>query len=240
MENEKTENNKIAESVLKKIEIGEVKMKSRRYFLFKVGLLLALIFLTFLTSVTLVSYLLFSLKTGGYLFLLGFGTKGIYKFLLVLPWFLLCFNALLLFFLDYLLKRFRFGYNSPLIYLFLGTLFLVTIFSYLINFTSIHRAVMHRAMEERLPIGNHFYKNIRMSHKNKGIIRGEVVSIGEDFITIRHMKYDRDGGLEEKIFIQNGANLDSFIEIGDEVFIAGDIASGTQMSAYGVRRILRE
>lgn len=237
MEKEIVENNKIAEKVLKRIEVGEVKMKSRTYFAFKVGILFVLIFFTFLTSVALLSYLLFSLKTGGSLFLLGFGTKGVYKFLLMLPWFLLCLNAVLLFFLDYLLKRFKFGYNSPFIYLFLGTLFFVTIFSYFINFTSLHRMVMHRAMEEGLPIGNRFYSEIRRSNKAQGIIRGEVVSIGDDFIIIKHMQYDRDGGTEEKIMIQNGANLDNFIKVGDEVFVAGDIASGTQIRAYGVRRL---
>ena len=238
MENETIKNNKIAIEVLKKIECGEVKMRSRAYFIFKVGILMALTFLTLITSVVLVSYLIFSMTVGGDFILLGFGTKGIYRFLILLPWFLLVFNALLLFFLDYLLHRFKFGYNSPLVYLFLGTLVFVTTFSFIVNYTSFHKAILLRAEGKHMPVLGGFYGDLRKSHKSDGILRGLVVSVGGDYLVIRHFDFDMDDGLnEEKVYLPSGMNVSSFIKIGDEVFVAGEVASGTEIRAFGVRKI---
>ena len=239
MENETINNNKITQEVLKKIECGEVKMRSKTYFVLKVGILMFITFITFVTSVILVSYLIFSMKVGGQFLLLGFGTKGIYRFLLILPWFLLVFNAFLLFFLDYLLRRFKFGYNSPLVYLFLGTLVFVTTFSFIVNYTSFHKTMMSRAERRHVPVFGGFYGDLRKSHKNEGILKGKVVSIGDDYIVIKHFDYDKDDGLdEEKVYLPKGMNLGSFIKIGDDVFVAGDIASGTEIRAYGVRKMV--
>lgn len=239
MENETIQNNKITEEVLRKIEGGEVKMRSRAYFVFKVGVLIALTFITLVTSIVLVSYLIFSMKVGGQFLLLGFGTRGIYKFFMILPWFLLVFNAFFLFFLDYLLRRFKFGYNSPLVYLFLGTLVFVTTFSFLVNYTSFHTTILSKAERDNMSLLGGFYSDLRKSHKSDGILKGQVVSIGDDYLIIKHFDYDRDEGFdEEKIYLQDGMNLNDFIKIGDEIFVAGEIASGTEIRAYGVHRVV--
>ncbi len=234
--NDETIKNNIPGEVLAKIKAGEISMRPKNYFIFQLCLLIGVLFLIVVTSTFLISYILFSLKAGGQLFLLSFGTRGLYQFLTAFPWFLLCINALLLLFLDWLLKSFRFGYNSPIIYLFLATLFISTFLGWLINFTSVHSALMHRAEDKHLPFGGGFYSGLGKSHSNKGMFQGEVVAIeGKNFF-LRHDDYDINGGIHV-MKVSLGADIDiSGLEVGDEVFVAGDLVNN-EIIAYGLHKL---
>ena len=73
----------IREKVLSKIEAGEIRMRPKFYFALQIALLGIFAFFVFILSVLLVSYILFSVKTGGYYYLLGFGGRGLYHFFIV-------------------------------------------------------------------------------------------------------------------------------------------------------------
>jgi len=97
---------------------------------------------------------------------------------------------------------------------------------------------MIRAEGGKLPVGNVFYQDLMKSKRQDGVIRGKVVSIGENYLILKHDVYDKDSSLnEEKVIFPENIDLNSFVNIGDEVFIAIDIASGTEVVAYGVHRI---
>lgn len=232
--------NKIESEVLKKIQEGEVKMTSRKYFALKTGITVLVGVAIFTVSTMLVSFLIFSLSNRGDLFLLSFGTKGIYKFILVFPWYLLSLAALLLVGFDYLLRRFKFGYHSPIIYLFMGTLVFVTVFSFVINFTSFHNMLEKFADRNNLPFVKNMYGDIRRSHRDMGVFRGTVSFIGEDYILVKPSYFDLDAEDEEiVVHAPKGVDLASFIEVGEEVYIAGDIATGTEIISYGMHRMAR-
>lgn len=237
MNEENIINNNIKDNVLKKIECGQVQMKSRMYFNIKIGLLIAISLFVFFISIFLVSYLIFCLKTGGFFFLLGFGTKGFYKFFLLLPWIILVVNAFLLILLDYLLRRFKFGYHSPLVYLFLGTLVFVTLFSTLVNFTSFHDDMMKFTQRRKIPFAGWLYGGIKRSYQNHGVVVGKVSSIGDGYLVITHHDYDRDYYDNLKILTSSNLLKERGISIGDSVIVAGDFISKTELSAFGMHKI---
>lgn len=239
MKNEDIKNN-IEDAVLRKIEDGDVKMTPKSYFIVKAVLLVLCVFCIFVFSVILVSFIIFSLNTRGDLFLLGFGARGIVKFILMFPWFLLSIDALLIILLDYLIRRFRFGYHSPIIYLFLSTLVFVTAFSYLVNFTSIHSRLSGFAKRNHVPLAGSMYDDINRSRRGEGIYRGVVTSVGDNYIILKHSDFDSDAPEDElKIMAPDGLDPRSFIHPGEEVYIAGDIASGTVITPYGMHKILK-
>ena len=238
MNNETSQNNNIKEEIFKKIEAGEVSMTPKAYFVLKVALFIFVMFITFITSVLLVSYILFFVRAEGHLFLLGFGTRGFYEFVLVFPWILLLIDALLLLFFDWLLKRFRFGYHSPIIYLFLGTLAVITIFGCIIYRTPFHRNLMYKAEGNHLPFGAGMYDGLRKSHRKVGIFRGEVVTVSGNTFTIKYDDYDTPGD-DAPLNIISPADVDvsTLLKPGDQVFVAGDLING-QIRAYGIRKLV--
>lgn len=231
--------NKIENEVLKKIQQGDVRMTSRKYFAVKTVLTILVGIAIFTVSTMLVSFLIFSLSNRGDLFLLSFGTKGIYKFILIFPWYLLSVAVLLLVILDYLLRRFRFGYHSPLVYLFMGTLVFVTGFSFIINITSFHVMLEKFAERNNLPFVKSMYGDVRKPQRGAGVFRGVVSFIGEDYLLIKPSFSGMNSNNEEIIVrAPEGIDLSSFIKIGEEIYIAGDVATGTEIISYGMHRMV--
>lgn len=232
------QNSDLKNAVFKKIDCGEVSMRPKSYFYFKIALTIFVIFVTLIISALLLSYMLFSLREGGHIYLLGFGIKGFYEFFMLFPWVILVIDIALLMFLDWLLKGFRFGYNSPIIYLFLGTFVFITLFSSLINYTSFHRSIMYRAEDRRLPIASGFYDGLRQSHSKYGIFRGVVSSIEGNTFTIMHYDYDYpSNGTLVKVIAPNGVKVANLLKVGDQVFVGGEATTSSQIKAYGVNKL---
>ncbi len=239
--NEQTINNlKIKEEVLKKIESGEVNMRPKSFFYLKVILFFLTLFIGLVVSSVLISYILYSLRISGQLNLFSFGAKGIYEFIMIFPWLVLILDVFVLLCVDWQLKSFRFGYNSPIIYLFLGSFMLMTIFGSLVNFTSFNKAIMFKAEVENLPVIKNYYGSIRRSHSSRGIFRGVVESVKDNTFVLLHTDYD-GGNSYGSIVIEISEELSkkSLIKAGDEVFVAGSISTTSQVKAYGVSKIIK-
>jgi hypothetical protein len=240
MNEENTQQNNVnINQILEKIKSGKVNMRPKYYFMLRLVALAVTIFITFLLSAFIVSYVIFSINAGGEINLLAFGPRGLYHFILTLPWLILVVDVLLIVFLDWLLKGFRFGYNSSILFLFVVTMVSITALATLINYTSFHRKLMRRAENNTLPIGGGFYMGIRMSHGNQGIFRGQIVSI--ESTSTFYMKHndldsDTDYHVIEVVTPQNSDVFTLFLAPGDEVFIAGDKTS-TGIRAYGIRKL---
>lgn len=241
METEKLQND-IKNQILEKIKSGEVNMKPKYYFILKLVALALTVFLTFILSTMLVSYVIFSIKISGQVFLLGFGAKGFYHFFIALPWFILGIDVVLIFFLDWLLKSFKFGYNSSVMFLFVVTLVSITVLASLINSTSFHKDMLIRAEGRGLPIAGGFYSDLRRSHKSQGLFRGEIMSIeGTSTFFIKYIDQNSviDGSVA-KIIVPNSIDIFSLgAVIGDTVFIAGDAVNG-EIHAYGIRKLTND
>lgn len=228
--NEENKQINIKEEVIKKIESGEVHMTSKWYFLFKLGLLAVLVFLIFIFSTFLLSYILFTLSSGGNLFLLRFGIEGIYNFFVTLPWILLFINIMFVLLLDRLLKSFRFGYKSPALYLFIGTFIFVTLLSTVVNYTSFHRYMQERAIQKRLPLGNNFYSSPKGPKPLPNAFRGFVSSIVDNTFIMSY------GSTSIKVVAINDIELKYHLKDGDLVFVAGKLID-REIKAYGIKKL---
>lgn len=230
----------VKSKVLEKIESGQVKMTPKLYFYFKIAVALAMIFSALLLSSFLISYIIYSLRIGGRIYLLSYGARGIYEFFMIFPWFVLVIDILILFFIDWLMKGFSFGYKSSIIFLFLGTFVLITVLGSLINFTIFNRAMMFRAEYNNLPVLSSYYDGIRRSHSRSGVFRGFIKSVGEGSFILVHDDYD-DDTIDGQIMVilPPNSNISGIIKVGDEVFVAGDISTTSQIWAYGVSKITK-
>ena len=224
------------EGVLAKIRAGELHMTPRSHFVVRVILLAVVAAATLITSVVLMSFMLFSLRVSGQLLLLGFGWQGVRAFLFMFPWPLLLIEAGLLWALERLLRHFKFGYRSPLIYLLLATAAITLVGGYLINFTPLHRQLMHQAEHRDLPVIGGFYQPLRMPTPDRGIFKGTVVSVTGSTFVIRNDYYGEEGSTTQEVVATPDTDLGSFLEPGDKVFVAG-MADGHTIHAYGITKV---
>jgi hypothetical protein len=212
-------------------------MKPKIYFVLKVYVLLFLAFLVFIAAAFLVSFILFSIKASGELSLLGFGGRGFLRFFLVFPWLLLFINIALLILIDILLRRFKFAYNRPILYSFLLTLVAITAFATVLNKTSVHKSLLTRSENKHLPFIGGFYSGIRISHQTDGTFRGVVKEVyGRTFVFRQIDDGNGTSTVDLVVSFPSSPNIFSEFQVGDEVYIAGDLLKG-QIEAFGVRKL---
>lgn len=227
----------IKNEILGKIKSGEIQMKSKAHFMLKIALLFFVIVAIFVISTFLISYILFSLRAGGQVALLSFGARGLYHFILALPWFLLSINIFLLIILDWLLKSFEFGYKSPIIYLFVGTLVVTTGVATLVNMTPFHGKMLMRSEQNHPPIPG-FYSGIRRTHKEAGNFRGFVKTIDGDMFIIDYSPYDVGSSSATRVLAMPDSHIEDYLVVGDYVFVAGSI-DGDVIRAYGIKKLVK-
>ena len=76
-------------NTLEKITSGEIKMRPKTYFVLKAILIVLGIVFAVCFSLYIISFILFSLRSTGVLYLPGFGFPGIKAFFVMLPWILI-------------------------------------------------------------------------------------------------------------------------------------------------------
>lgn len=243
MENENNKNQKpdnLKNAILEKIKSGNVKMKPRAYFILQVVLLVIVASLVLASSSIIASYIIFGIRASGHQFLLGFGLRGIWIFFLTFPWLILALDIALVVVFDRLVKQFKFGYRSPLVYLLAATLFLTVGAAFLINMTSFHRQLLLRAEKRQLPVVGNFYENLRRSARDVGVFRGVVVSVSGNSFILKRSDNDKDESADQwKVVAPDGVEMDSILKPGDNVFVAG-IINGNEIRAYGIRKLLSD
>ncbi|MBP8994370.1 MAG: hypothetical protein KBG30_11270 [Bacteroidales bacterium] len=211
------------ENALDKIKKGEVKMRPRIYFIFRILLWVLGIILIFIAGVYLVDLIFIVLHKSGLWFTLGFGPKGIMIFLGNFPWVLLLITLIFVALLETLIRRFSITYKRPLIYSVLAILILISLVGFFIQKSSFNEHILKRAEEGRLPITHHFYNRYGMQ-KPENVFLGTVVEISNDknFIIKKE-----DGTLIKVEILPNTHFPPRFeIKVGDYVIIMGEIKDG--------------
>jgi hypothetical protein len=185
--NNNQQRNSISDKVLNKIKSGEIKMKPKIYFILRAVLLILSALVLALLIICLVSFIIFSLRSSGILFLPKFGFPGIRIFLSSLPWLFILIAITLIILLEIFTKRFTFVYRWPIIYSLLAIIFIVMLGSFVIDKTPFHSNLFWRAQEGRLPaIGKlyHGYGVPRIGNVHYGVV-SEVIDGGFKIETLR-------------------------------------------------------
>jgi hypothetical protein len=226
----------IKTKVLEKIGRGEVRRRPRAYFIAQVVMVIALLAVALALSVFVLSFVIFSVHESGELFLLGFGQQGIATFFVLFPWVALAFDIVLFVAIEWLIRRFKFGYRIPIIRALFGILLFALVGGIIIDLTPLHGALLDKADQNELPIVGEWYEGINESHAGQGVFRGTVTSIQGDDFAISHDDGDNDADDGTwTIVAPLGFDMAS-IAVGDDVYVAGSVAQGTVQS-YGVQRL---
>jgi hypothetical protein len=176
MENNNRQN-PITQKVAQEIEKGNVKMKPRSYFAFRGILLVTGTIVVLLFAAYLISFIAFSLRVSGLLFLPRFGTSGIGVLFGSLPWLLIGLAAFLVIILEMFAERFEFIHQRPLVYSLFAIIIIVLIGGFLIGNTPLHNFLLYSEQEGHFPVLGNFYRNFDSPDVHNGIVT-QVTSTG--------------------------------------------------------------
>ena len=234
MKNEKKKT-PLGENITEKIKSGEIKMRSRTYFFFRLVLAVFAAFLAVFFLLYLASLIVFSLKIKGVWFLPAFGLQGIGIFLASLPWILILTVISLAFLLELLIKNASFIYRRPAVYSLLLIFVLVLAGGVAIGKTSFHADMLEKSEKTFLPLAGKIYKDLRMQEL-ENVQAGIVSEITEKGFLIEELNKETEE--IEEILVNTTTNFLSAqkVEKGDTVIIMGEKKNG-EMRASGVRKI---
>ncbi len=230
---EPTLQQEIQHKVLERLKRGDVRIRSRVYFLSRVILAGALCIVVLLVSAYVLSFIAFSIHESGEQFLLGFGMRGVATFFALFPWLATIVDIVLIGILEWLLQSFKFGYRVSLLLLFGMIVVASTLIASAIALTPLHLSLLGMADRNELPVLGEIYEGVRSSHEGQGVFRGTVTSIQGDQIVITHNDSDHDADDGTRTVILPDAYSTSTLRIGDRVYVFGT-SMGMMVQAYGV------
>jgi hypothetical protein len=244
MNENKDINKDIKSSVLEQIQTGKINMRPHFHFVLGVVSLIIVAVLTLLISSLLISFIIFSLVASGKLFLFGFGMRGFLMFFLLFPWFLLIFEIILIALLEWLIKKFKFGYRSSLSRLVFVILLASIAIGVIIVITPFHSSIQQRAEQRNLPIPfvGDFYRGIRRPPPGQEIFRGIVTDVGTSSFILNQKGNDGDNDANDlqnqKYVITLPLGVPKIIipTVGDTVFVAGKLMPDNTVQAYGFQK----
>ncbi|MFZ1988039.1 MAG: hypothetical protein WAV21_03360 [Minisyncoccia bacterium] len=229
--------NEIQHEVLERIRSGELRMKPRLFFVLKAVLVVFVAALILLVSVWLASFISFGLRVSGHDSLLGFGTQGSLIFLTIFPWWSALLDLILIVLLGWLLRRFKFGYRRPLLYLF-AVLIVGGIGAGLVFDRETH---FNDDRFEEAEAGKLFgsleslYESAHSrAPEEYGIYRGFVLGVGEDSFVLTHNDHDADEDDGTWTVLPPFGFAMEMLHTGDRVYVAGEL-EGNIIKAYGAR-----
>jgi hypothetical protein len=234
----------ISSKVLEKIGHGDVRKRSRAYFMAQIFLIVALLVVALALAMFVLSFGIFSVHESGEQFLLGFGSRGVLTFFALFPWMALVVDILLFAIIEWLLRRFKFGYRIPVLRAVFGIVVLAAAGGVIVMLTPLHATLLQRAQDDTLPVLGEWYETINASHADQGVFRGTLASIkGNEFI-IFHNDGDHDAD-DGTWTVSAPAGFDmASINVGDRVYIAGDASQGGSaqgtIQAYGVGKLTQD
>ncbi len=230
----------LKDKLMKDIESGKVAMTPRLYFTARLAALFTVSALILVITVFIVNFIFFSIRINGDETLLRFGPRGLGAFLWFFPWHLAVLDVALVVFLQYLLRRFSFGYRIPVLYL-VGALI---VGAGLIGFALDRGTPFNDRMHEKrmgLPPGPRgLYDDVARKHRQGGgICRCEILAIEGNVLTVEDTRPVAEGGATSTLTVilplDSRRATTSDLSVGDIVFIAGEEEDGV-INAFGVRK----
>ncbi len=175
---EKHHNQTIHDRVLDQIDAGNIKMRSRSYFIAHTALMFAVITLIVLLSVYLASFAVFILRHNGAWYIPAFGAEGIWRFFASVPWVLMLCLAVSISFLEMLMRRNTMSYRKPLLISLGGVFFIVCTVGVFVGHTSFHTDLLARAHGKGLPVVGPMYRDL-CSRQVENVEQGIIVAVEE-------------------------------------------------------------
>lgn len=230
---QQVEKRSIRDSVMDSIDTGKTKMTPHWHFVAKGVLLIVGIILAVLALLYISSFIIFLLHQTGVWYTPGFGARGVQEFLVHLPWVLIVLAIVFMIVLQYLVKKYSFGYGKPLLYSAVGIIVLVVAGGFIISLTPVHRGLMMQAQDDQLPFAGGFYKMFGAPNQPGNVTPGEIVELLEQGYRINTPRSEL---LNVIISSDTHYPMGGVFEIGDRIVVIGE-RSGDSIKAYGITEV---
>jgi hypothetical protein len=188
-------------------------------------------------SIFIFNFILFSIRINSHDAFLAFGPRGIQGFLIFFPWLTLMLDVVMIVILEWLIRKFRFGYRIPMLYIVGAILALTFVAGFALDRgTYFNDRLMDRAEHEGLPPPLAFMYHGARHAPHDGICRCTVTAIENSTITVADF---RDGATTTYTVLLPTDDIratSSNIKVGDVVFVAGDKDEDGTIRAFGVRK----
>ncbi len=178
-----SQNSNTEDKILDQIKEGKIKMKPRAYFvakavLFVLGIAVILLFLIYLAS-----FIVFSLRVSGMLFLPIFTFLGVRILFGSLPWLLIFLIIFLIILLEVFAKHAPFIYKKSAIYSLVIIIFTVLIIGLVVGFSPFHLRLFNDTRSGRLQLIGAFYNDYGVPKFGK-IHNGYISELTNEGLTI--------------------------------------------------------
>lgn len=221
MNNEEKEQS-ISEIVAAKIKNGEIKMKPKLYFAFKIFLLAAGLFLLTFAALFLVSFIMFYLRVNGIFASPAANFWGVRIFLSSVPWLLILVVIILIATSEIFAKHFSFVYRKPVLYSVLAIILIFFVGGFIVDRTNLHLNLFLKARSGNLMFAGPIYRDFGMPEL-RGLHYGVVTEVSEN-----NFKISTPRGKEIRVVINFQTRMpDKEISVGDALFIMGEIKGDT-------------
>lgn len=224
------------EQILKRINANTLHMRPKLYFTAQVIALVALTFAILVISVFICNFILFSIRINSHDVLLGFGPRGFEAFIILFPWPLLVLDGGLIILLQRLLRKFRFGYKSPVLLLFAGLIVLTGAIGLILDRDTPLNDVLLRGSDEHrlpMPIGD-MYGRARHLLPDAGFCKCLITAIDGNTLSVVDSRSTTT--LRVILPMDDGHATTSGLSVGDTILVAGD-RDGAIIEAFGVRKV---
>lgn len=222
--------NNLKETVLKRIQSGEVSMRPKWHFVLKGILLLSGVGLLLLSLIYLLSFTLFVLRESGVLFVPGFGLRGMFALVFSSPWLLIVLALVFIIALEILVRRYSFAYKKPLLYSVVGIVFISLVGVTVMAQTTVHERIQQSADQGNLP----FIGDVYRAYNQK---EGRQVHVGI-IEEVTENGYIVSGKRGEELIVNTDqstrfVNVDE-PEVGESIVILGE-KKKNEITAQGIR-----
>lgn len=202
------------EKIINAIKSGEIKMIPRWRFILNTAFMFSGGLLIFFIAIYLISFIIFSAEQTGVWFTPFFGGIGFYLFLRSMPWILIVLSIIFVVAFFFLVKKYSFVYEKPLVYSLIGVVVIVTVGGFLILYTPFHQGIFDSARHGQAPIIGVIYQDFG-PNRSGDIHRGIILST----TTSGFVFQDRSGETSTIIVKSASQKIPS---IGDDIVILGN------------------
>lgn len=238
MENNEHKHGSIADTILRKIREGELSQRSRLYFALHVAAVVLVALVVLVLSVLIFNFISFSVRINNHDSLLGFGPRGFETFFFIFPWALFFIDIALVFVLESLLRRFRFAYKIPVLYLLAGLIVVTAACALFIDRgTNVNDRLLHRADRHELPFFDVVFEQARRPMPGSGVCVCTITAIEGNTLKVADPRSGSTTDLTVLLPQDDPRATTTSLQVGDTVMIAGDVDQGV-IRAFGVRKVL--
>lgn len=227
----------LRDSILSKIQSEKIAMRPRLYFTLQIAAVAIIAIVVLLLSIFIFNFILFSIRINSHDVFLSFGPRGIKSFFVFFPWPLLVLDIAFIALLEWLIRKFRFGYRLPMLYL-LGAIIALTFVAGLAidRGTPFNDRMLVRAGGPGLPppIGMMYRGSERPAHD--GVCRCVITAISRNILTVETHERGASTSTLTIVLPENDPRATTTnLSVGDMVFVAGD-REGDTIRAFGVHK----